>query len=215
MVYKHESAIEKAIANNPCGICRVLNLPVCTKHAKKGGDGDETKDKGAAPAVSVPSQVMNAVIQEFNEAKAIITQSLLSSDKIIQYEAGLLSIESNKVHGTLTFQIQAGLSKDDMELSRQYLKMIEKEFDKFKDKLTELGVLTKNFSIDTSKDNELTIHIPNPKYYVAFIKLLEEKNLLAIPNFNQQKQYADKEQISHRNNSISYPRQLSTKLERK
>jgi hypothetical protein len=187
-----KGAITIAIENNPCGLCRAMGYPICKGHgggSGGGGDSGETKNKDVAYAAkqvaSTLSPVTIAAIREFDKAKTIWMQSQLSTDKTINYEAGLFSIESDRLRGNLTFRVNSGLSKAEIEIARKFLNVVKAEFDKFKDQLTEQGVSTKDFSA-VIKDNELAIHIPNQKYYDAFIKHLENKNLLPTPNPEKQ-----------------------------
>lgn len=189
-----KSTLTMAIENNPCGMCRAGGYPNCKGHGGSGGGGSgggsgENKNTDATysnQASSTLSQASIAAIKEFDNAKTIWIQSQLSSDRTLNYEAGLLSIESDRLRGNLTFKVKPGLTKEELELSRQFLKVVKAEFDEFKNQLTEKGISTSNFTA-TLKDDELAIKIPNPKYYDAFIKHLENKNLLPIPNPDQEK----------------------------
>lgn len=182
--------IALAIKKNPCGICRAMGSPVCKGHGGSAGGNShngETKNKDAtytsSKAAIIPGQVAIAVIQKFDIAKAIWVQSQLFSDKTINYEAGLLSIESDRLRGNLTFRVKPELSKADIEISHEFLHAVKTEFGEFKNQLTMQGVITKDFTA-VIEDNELAIRItpPNPEHYDAFIKHLENKNLLPTQN---------------------------------
>lgn len=188
-----KDAITLAIENNSCGRCRPAGYPTCKCGSggggSGGGDSDENKKKDDATftsnqAASISNQ---AAIQKFDEAKTIFVQSQLLSDKTINYETGLISIVSDRLHGNLTLTVKPGISKAEEEISREFLKTIKTEFDEFKNQLAEQGVSTSNFTA-TLKNNELSVHIPNPKYYDAFIKHLENKNLLPVPNPEKQEE---------------------------
>lgn len=188
--FTKDSAITIAIKNNPCKICRSIGYPTCTGHGGKGGGGgggSESKNNAAYASnpAATSSQTYITAIQEFNKAKAIFMQSQLLSNTTINYEAGLFSIESDRLRGNLTLKIKPGLSKAEEEIAREFLNAVKTEFNEFKNQLTEQGVLTEAFTA-VIKDNELAIHIPNQKYYDAFIKHLGNKNLLPIPNPEQQ-----------------------------
>lgn len=103
------------------------------------------------------------------------------SNNKINYETGFISVESDRLRENLILRIKPTLFKAEEELAYKFLDVVKTEFDEFKNQLTEQGVATKNFTA-ILKNNELSIHILNPKYYGAFIKHLESKNLLPIPN---------------------------------
>jgi hypothetical protein len=214
-----KGAMTIAIENNPCGRCRAAGYPTCKCGSggggSSGGESDESKKKDADfkshQTTSISNQV-KAAIKKFDEVKKFFVQSKLLSDKMINYETDLLFIESDRLRGNLSFRAKSGLSKDEAETIRQFLKIVKSEFESFKNCLAEQGVSTNGFNA-TLKDNELTIHIPNQKYYDAFIKHLENKNLLPIPNPEREVQKEtrgpDKQQ------TFNTPNPFSTKLERK
>jgi len=103
----------------------------------------------------------------------------------MRFELGSLDIQSDQVSGILIFTAKNGLSKEELESIKKVFNMIKAEFDEFKESLQEKGISTHSF-ICTLKENELTIKIPNPKYYAEFIQRLAEKNLLPSPNMHKQ-----------------------------
>lgn len=218
-------AITIAIENNSCGRCRVAGLPICkcggrgsgSSGASSGEGSDETKNKDvpyASNMVPTSGQLASTAIQEFDKAKTMWVQFQLSSDRVINYEAGLLSIESNKLLGNLILRPQSGLSKYEKEISQQFFKAVQIEFEEFKKQLAEQGVSTKNFTA-VIKDNELAIQIPIPKFYYAFIKHLESKNLLPIPNPERQEKKDIIRPTKEDKTQAFNPNPFSTRLERK
>lgn len=187
-----KDALTLAIENNPCGRCRVAGYPTCKCGGGSGAgesgssSSDENKNEDITrlsnQTVNMPGQTTLGTIQQFDKNKTLFVQSELSSNSVISYETEFLSIESDRLRGNLTFKIKEGLSETELKMSRKFLKMVNAEFEVFKD---QLGTSARNFTVDL-KDNELAVHIPIPKYYDAFIKHLENKNLLPIPNPNQQ-----------------------------
>lgn len=188
-----KDALALAIENNLCGLCRPMGLPMCKGHAKtgggsgSGGSGDKASYQEDTSLLKQPTQIdteMTPIIQEFEKEKKIWIQSQLLNDKVINDEAGLLLIESDRLRGNLTFRAKPGLSKAEIEMVTQFFKAVKAQFDEFKNQLTEQGVSTHQFKAEL-KDNQLAIHIPNPKYYDAFIKHLENQNLLPVPKPKQ------------------------------
>lgn len=181
-----EDAMTLAMKNNPCGLCRAMGSPTCKGHGS-GEESDKAKDKDVTASNQATRSVQLApeTIKELDAFKSFWIQSQLSSDRIINYDAGLLSIQSERVHGNFSFHIKPELSKEEIEIAREFLEALKTEFDEFKDQLVEEGISMQNLSADL-KDNELTAHISNPKYYDEFIKHLENKNLLPVPNPKRQ-----------------------------
>lgn len=211
-----KSALTLAIENNPCGRCRAAGYPSCKcgGGGGGGGSGGGGKDKDdVTPVLNQAANIANqAAIQKFDEAKKNFMESQLHSDNAINYETGLLSVESDRLRGNLVFRVNPGLSKADMEVAREFIKAVKDEFEEFKNQLIEQGISTKGFVVNM-KDNELAIRIPIPKYYDIFIKHLESKNLLPVPNPDR----VDKSMLHQYQESKKpfNPNPLSTRLERK
>lgn len=220
-----KDVIAVAIDNNPCGRCRAMGSPVCkcggggSSNGESGGSygNDDIKNKNVMSlnqASSTLGQIDTAAIKKFDEAKTVWLQSLLSSDSIINYKAGLFSIENDRLRGNFTFHVGSRLSKDEIEISRELLKAVKIEFDEFKLLLTESGISTQRFSAKLEA-NELIAHIPNPKYYNSFIKHLESKNLLPIPNPERVEKNESYRSAKEDKQKIFSPNPYSTRLERK
>jgi len=216
----NKDPIKAAIDSNPCGSCRAMGLPSCKGHGAGGGgggggsDSEEKKEKTSAKVIGAPSQTAFASTTELDKAKTMWVQSQLLSNVTSNYEVGLLLIESDRLRGNLTFKVKPGLSKVEEEISRQFLKTIKTEFDEFINQLTEKGVSTTNFSA-TLKDNELSVHIPNPKYYDKFIKHLENKNLLPVPNPEREEKKEAIRSAREDKRQAFNPTPLSTRHEKK
>lgn len=214
-----KGTITQAIENNPCGRCRTAGYPTCkcgSGGGGSGGGGGESEKKDAtnqAPGTSTQVEV-KAAVQKFDEAKTIFVQSQLLSNTTINYETGLITIESDRLRGNLTLRVKPGLSKADEEISREFLKAVKEEFDEFKNQLSEQGVLTNNFTA-VLKGNELSLHIPNPKYYDAFIKHLENKNLLPAPNPEREEKKEALNLARQDKKQAFNPTPLSTRPEKK
>lgn len=219
-----KGTITQAIENNPCGRCRAAGYPACKCGSGGGGSGGggggdgggESEKKDATNQVPGTSTrvELKAAIQKFDEAKTIFVQSQLFSNATVNYETKLISIESDRLRGNLTLQVKPGLSKAEIEIAREFLNAIKEEFDEFKSQLSEKGISTNNFTA-TLKNDELSIHISNPKYYDAFIKHLEKKYLLPIPNPEQQNKMENSKSIKNDKQKGFNPTPLSTRLEKK
>lgn len=218
----NKDPIKAAIDSNPCGSCRAMGLPSCKGHGGSGGGGggggsdsnESKKEARGSKTIGASTQAVSAFMAEQDKAKATWVQSQLLSNVTSNYEVGLLLIQSDRLRGNLTFKVRPGLSKVEEEISRQFLKTIKTEFDEFKNQLAEKGISTTNFSA-TLKDNELSVHIPNPKYYDAFIKHLESKYLLPVPNPEREEKNEMLGSARDDKKQIFNPTPLSTRLEKK
>lgn len=216
-----KDAITIAIENNTCGICRAMGYPICKGHgggsgSSSGSDSEKKDTVFTSYQVASTENQVNIIIQKFNEAKKNFMQTQLFADRTIGYEAGTLSVESDKLHGNLTFRVKPGLPKGKIHASREFFNAIEIEFDEFKNQLAEQGISSNNFTaVIVVKGNELAIHVPNPKYYDAFIKHLESKNLLPIPNSGHEEKKESFESIEKDKRQVFNPTPFSTRLEKK
>lgn len=216
-----KSQIQSAIDKNPCGRCRAAGYPSCKCGGRSGSGegGGESENKDTDHTWSQSSGILNqiemkATIKKFDAAKTDFVQSQLFSNTTVNYETKLISIESDRLRGNLTLQIKTGLSIAEIEIAREFLSAIKIEFDEFKNQLVEKGVSINNLIV-TLKNDELSIHIPNPKYYDAFIKHLERKYLLPIPNPEQQHKVESSKSRKNDNQKDFHPTPLSTRLEKK
>lgn len=190
-----KTPMEMAIENNPCQRCRLRGYLTCQGHGESGsasGAGDNSaNDKVKAQAsLSKPNpvssdQTVNPSPSHSDKAKEVWIQSQLLSDKTLHYKAGLLIIESDRLRGNLTFQIKPGLSAEEIKTSQAFLKAVKAAFAEFTN--ADQNIAAQKFSVDLKADR-LIIHISHPTYYTAFLKHLESKNLLPLPNLEQQAQ---------------------------
>jgi len=195
----------KAIENNSCGVCRGMGLPLpCKGHARSGGgsgggkgdDGSNRESKNKNPGyIPKPKPEFEKIEYIAKDWDLLLTLS----ERIIDFKAGLLAIESDMLRGILTFRGKAGLSKEELEILREYLNTIKTEFDAFKIMLAERGMSVKDFTA-VIKDDVLTINIPNPKLYADFIFELTNKNLLPSPH--AEKQAANRQFITEQNSVL-------------
>jgi hypothetical protein len=165
--------------NDLCPGCHRIRLACVCGGGDEESDIDKDKDvtytskQGFSPSV----QAAITTTQKF-ELKIWVLPELFSK-KTINCEVELLFLDSNEsdqLGAKLIFRIKQGLSSDEIKI----LKMIETEFDHFKNQLTQQGILTKNFTA-VFNENELVIHMPISSID-AFIKHLENKNLITIQN---------------------------------
>lgn len=209
--------IKTAIDNNPCGSCRAMGLPSCKGHGASGGGDSESDEAKKKETTYSSNQIVNTRVQasltsttELDKAKAMWVQSQLLSNDTNKYEVGLLSIVSDRLRGNLTITIKSGLSKVEEEIARKYLETIKTEFSEFKDQLADKG---KNFTA-TLVGNQLSIHIPNPKYYGQFIEYLSRKNLLPIPDPEREENKEALRSNKEGKQSVFNPTPFSTRLEK-
>ena len=90
----------------------------------------------------------------------------------------------------LTFRGGSNLSKEEMAWLKDYFSAIQSEFDAFKDELQDNHISTEGFTA-IIENKQLTIQIPNQKYYELFMVRLMNQNLLPSPNMRQQKTKED------------------------
>lgn len=200
----NEEQNQKNPSKSYCGKCGMERSPINMCRCLGGGSGDESNKDNKTKSkdnLNPLDQITKSSEQVLGISTPMLNkpawmQSQKSSDKMINYEAGWsLFFKSDRLNGTLIFRVKPGLPNDEIKKALQErLKAIKIEFDDFKNQLTKQGISTENFTA-VLKDNELTIHIPttpNPKYYDAFIKYLENKNLL--PSQNQE--HEEKKEIT-------------------
>lgn len=198
-----------AIENNICGVCRVMGYPPpCKGHGGTGGGGHgnrtgnvefkECRDIVAA----APSHINTKLIPTIDSIQHDWKQLLKLRAGEVAFELGLLSIESDILRGLLTFRKKSLLSEEEMKLLKDFLNIIKLEFISFKNKLNEDGISTKNFAL-LLKDDSLTIRIPDPRYYDAFILQLTNKNLLPSPKTAQKNEVEMNAVEAKKNSNLS------------
>lgn len=210
---------QKNPSKSYCGRCGKERSPImmcrCAGGGSSGGGSSETKSKDNVDSFSritnTSSQAVGKSTQTSDKSAWVLSQ--LCSDQIINYEAKSLSIMSDGFGGNLIFRVNTGLSNDEVKKGQEFLKAVKNEFEEFKDQLTKQGIGTKDF-IAYLKENELTIHIPKP-HYVAFIKHLESKKLLPVPNPEHEEKKETLRSAKEDKQQTFNPKPLSTRLERK
>jgi hypothetical protein len=175
---------EQALKINPCGICRAAGLPTCKGHGGgSGGSGgsDLASDDASTTAASKDSPSLSPTIKpselliqselwaQPNSWESIFTFNSLNAliDLRLDLERGLLSLSSNK-----------GLATDQQKAVDELFDAIKNEFNQFKTELANKGVSVEQMQLN-HQGNNLTLMLPTPKYYDAFIQRLMNKNLLA------------------------------------
>lgn len=171
--------------NNPCNTCRAIGMKICLGHG--GGvssAGGSTSSSEKTPSNSDKRESLGSTRLLETSTPGLIAENVawlqqnLLSDKHNTYEAGLLTVDSNRLSGDLVFT-QKPNTKDEAAVS-SYLSVIEEEFAKFKNQLAWEGIYVGNFNVERN-GNTLAIRIPVPKYYDSFLQQLEKSNLLPIP----------------------------------
>jgi hypothetical protein len=198
--------IKVLIENNVCSTCKAMGFPTCNGHGASAGvggesggsDKSETKSQNSSIKPNQLTSTSDQVTRTSNKLSdhAMSVKSDLSHDTVVEYDAGLFSIKSDRIRGEFTLKMKPGLSKAELEIAREFLKLIKAEFEEFKNQLAEKGVSVTNFSADIKEDG-LKIRIPVPTIYDAFIKHLETKNLLPLPMTKMQMK-EDEKQLSTR-----------------
>lgn len=179
-----------SINNNPCGICRAAGMPVCKGHgggSMGGGESsanDELQSEDATLKTSSPSPQFQTILSSKRSIDEVLSQSSLWTqldplESNFQYNNpdSLISIELQAENLVLAFRGHDHLTTDQQKERNEFFMAVEKEFKLFKETLSTLGVTCKDMTLN-SATNQLSITIPSPKYYDAFLERLMSKNLL-------------------------------------
>lgn len=186
-----------------CGPCRAMgNRGQCPGHA--GGSGGASGGGGQESSGSNENQNSYSHTNHSNVSHNFINDELMNNllenefleNRTINYEAGMLTIESNRLLGNLIFRTNPGVDQYDHNACQELFKLIQHQFNEFKSMLNENRVSITNFTA-TLKDNQLSIHIPNPEYFDKFVKLLAQANLLSLPS--------EKQSLTNERSSYSLP----------
>lgn len=199
---------------NMCGICEALGKPPpCLGHGGGGGGGssgggEESTKVESSGMENTPAQMSNepGISGKINYE---IGQPLSVSKDLNIETLELLTIYYDNKNGNLIIRGKDGLSEVEKSTLREFLIAVKKEFDEFKNTLETKGIIVDKFHANL-KDAELSIHIPNLKYYNEFIQQLQNKNLLPENNVKQQENKAhllskDKNQILEEKQSMFSP----------
>lgn len=174
----------RAVANNPCSMCRALNIPVCRGHGGGGGgggsDGSSSSDDESNTNFVAPSLVasdINAIKESFIQTEAWS----LSEDTDLEFEFtepnALLYITLNMEIGSLVFRGKRELSEEEQKALDELFDAIEKELTLFKNELIKINEPIEAIKM-VREHHSLSIKIPDPKHYDLFIQRLIDKNLL-------------------------------------
>jgi hypothetical protein len=203
-----------AWSNNPCGMCRAMRKPTCSGHGggSSGGGGGES---GASAGAEKNGQSLRAsTVESFELLDPIISwmNNVLINESAIDYEAGIFSVHMDRLAGELIIKLLPQfLGKEYAEIVKEYFSAIKQEFEKFKDTLKAQGIATKDFTLEMS-DMTLSIKIPTPAYYDAFVKQLAKANLLPVPEFLYELQ-SKRLKSTQPSSVISSPKIASQQLE--
>lgn len=166
-------------------MCRANRLPTCKGHGK-GAGGDEQLEKDNDSGLKDPINLVFKPNPIVNEAIKLQLQKDNQSVLDLDLEDRLFSVDNNDESGTLIITGKKNLSPQDLKDFQELLDAIKTEFNTFKEELEKQGIsIAKHFTA-TSKNNELTIHIPSPKHYDDFIVSLVDKNLLQTKDMTPQ-----------------------------
>lgn len=188
----NEDAGKSNISDNPCGICRASGLPICKGHGGGsgggGGDSDSKEAEKTGPQVQPGSMLLNVptpkpesdALFDLLEHSQLWTQT---DDFIFQYKNphALLSMTLNMENNTLSCQGKDDLTKEEQHALDTLFKAMEHEFTIFKKESSTTHPMQANIS---RIGNQMTINIPDPKYFDAFIQRLVDKNLLVLADKN-------------------------------
>lgn len=185
----------RAIENNPCSMCRSLGLPMCRGHGASSGGGGSG---GGSESKSEDKSSNNENLIPFTKGLSTIGKILLHSglwhvpadeDFVFKFENpfALLNIKLDMEHGSIVFQSKKELSDEEQEAVDELFDAIEQQFNQFKDSLIDLQIPLELMTLKR-EGGTMTIKIPSPKYYDAFVQQLMEKNLLPNkePSLQQQ-----------------------------
>lgn len=189
----NEDPRQKSISNNPCSLCRALGLPVCKGHgggSGGGGGGSDSKGTGQQAEPQIQSGAMPLALKPQNDALFdLLGQSPLWSqvdEFIFQYKNpyALLSMTLDMENNTLICRGRDDLTQEEQYALDMLFKSLEQELNLFKQEFS----ATRPMQVSMSRvGNQMTINIPDPKCFDAFIQRLVDKNLLLIQPGPEQK----------------------------
>lgn len=173
----------RAIEKNPCTMCRALGLPICRGHGGGGGGGSEGGDED-----SQKDEKQNDNEQQLLNRSSSMDEVLIYSelwhlpadvDFIFEFDDphALLDITLNMELGLIVFQGHKELTAEEQEALDELFDEIENQFNAFKKSLDNPQIPLESMTLNR-EGNKLTIKIPSPKYYDAFVQQLMDKNLL-------------------------------------
>ncbi|WP_367608391.1 hypothetical protein [Legionella sp. W05-934-2] len=182
----NEDPRKKSISNNPCGICRALGMPVCKGHGggSGGGDNSDSKDKNMTDSQEQSSMLLSSLIPKPKNSTLfdLLSRSPLWSqidEFIFQYKNpfALLSMTINMENNTLSLKGRDDLTQEEQQALDALFNSIEHELSVFKQENANTRPIQASMS---RTGNEMTLNIPDPKQFDAFIQRLADKNLLVM-----------------------------------
>lgn len=177
----------RAIENNPCNTCRAFALPICRGHGGGGGggggsgaagDGDLSAASNIAPDFMLSTDE-DTIIKALTQGGWTLAED---TDLVFEFDDpfALLTIKLDMESGLLELKGKDDLSPEEQQILDELFDDIENELALFNKEL-----LAKNVQIGPIKivrePNSLSIRIPDPQYFDAFIQRLMNKNLLPTP----------------------------------
>ncbi len=188
MTYDKKDPLTKAIENNPCGICRAKRLPRCMCKGGGGGGSSDAEDETYEPNDSSKATTDAQTLQGLNDifSENPFWEPVYNADDCYIYNdpLALFSITLDLSAGSLVFTKRDGLSKEELEQLEKFLDVVESELNSFKAELNANGIDTQAFQCHRGNGN-LTIKIPNPTYFDAFVQQLIDKNLLSTDSMQK------------------------------
>lgn len=217
-----KDSITLARENNPCGRCRGKS-PTCQGHGGGGGGGSsssETKDssdfiykiaKADDGSIKIDSfKRVDKKEESINISLEVKSQILtLNFEKLFE---PLLSINRNIKDGTLSIQIKPGLTNDQKEEMREFLKIVKNDCDTF---MKGKGFLPEDYTAANKDNNLLSIQIPDKELYKEFVDRLSKNSLLLLGEAKQKQLKQDYVSPSQEKEKYKTPTPLSTRFERK
>lgn len=173
---------KRTIENNPCSMCRALGLPICRGHGG-GSGGSEGSDENSQKDENQKDNEGQLLSRSTPMDKVLIYSELwqlpADADFIFKFDDphALLDITLNMELGSVVFQGHKEPSAEEQEALDALFDEIEKQFNGFKKSLNNPQIPLESMT-QNREGNKLTIKIPNPKYYDAFVQQLMDKNLL-------------------------------------
>lgn len=199
---------------NSCIRCHMPKLPIylCTCGGMpSGGSGDGGEEKASAEAAPFNTESSAKTLDDKSapvSANKIDTEddfaeTLLSNEESLEFDSGLVSVESDSKNGKLVIQSKGGIKDEDRGIIRDYLNKVKDAFMSFKKS-------AQNFEGEI-KDNGyglvITIAKKPEKHFEAFLRYLDKQHLLPRPSPGEKKQEEVKEEMDQ----AFHPTPLKTK----
>jgi len=173
-----------AIENNPCNMCKSMGKTTCSGHLSEGG-GEETEGKTEGSEISGQSMPTPAPESKKSVEEVLLENEGWSQDfdneGVLTFNSpyALFSMELSLDTGSIKIFGDEGLSPEKQKTLAVYMQAIADEVNEFKKSLDPSDPLVDKITV-TCENNVMTITLPTPAYYDAFIERLIEKNLLPV-----------------------------------